>query len=56
MAFRSVAGFRRILQFIINQVTVGTKAAENGGKVRAFYLTVRTVEEKNEGNMIALSY
>ena len=40
MAFRSVAGFRGILQFIINKVTVGIKAAENGGNVQAFYLTV----------------
>ena len=57
MAFRSVAGFRGILQFIINKVTVGIKAAENGGNVQAFYLTVWTVEEKIEGNnMIALSY
>lgn len=56
MAFRSVAGFRGILQFIINKVTVGIKAAENGGNVQAFYLTVWTAEEKIEGNMIALSY
>ena len=56
MAFRSVAGFRGILQFIINQVTVGTKAAKNGGNVQVFYLTFRTVEEKIEGNKIALSY
>ena len=45
-----------IIQFIINKVTVGIKAAENGGNVQAFYLTVWTVEEKIEGNMIALSY